>query len=279
MGGYQILRKVAQSNTAEIYHAVRLVGPGRGSEFALKILREEFANDRTERGYLENEFRVGSLFEHPNLIRVYDYSDAGGRPMLVLDLIQGPSLRQHLEKGRPPLGPALGWLAQAADGLACMHEEDYVHRDVKPQNILIDKGGIVKVIDFAIAMRQDTSLGKYLLRRLKERRRPGTWSYMSPEQIQNHRLTGQSDIYSLGVAVFEVAAGRLPYTADTAQGLMEQHVYGKIPSLLSVRNDAPMELNELVQAMVAKNPLDRPSGMRYVCAKLKDLAATHRALT
>ena len=272
INGFQILRKIAESNTAEIFHVIRLVGRGRGNEFAAKVLREVFAEDPTERAYLENEYRLCASLDHPNLVHAHEIILATERPFIVLDLIVGQSLRTHLEKGRPPLAAALEWLAQAAEGLAHLHDQGYVHRDVKPQNMVIGDNGNVKMIDFALATEQDTSLGKHFWRRLKERRRPGTWSYMAPEQILNQRLTGQADVYGLGVSAFEVTAGRLPYVSTTSQGLLEQHLYGLVPSVRATRPDVPVELDAFIKAMMTKEPLDRPMNMLYVSAKLRYLA-------
>jgi eukaryotic-like serine/threonine-protein kinase len=172
INGFQVLRKVAETNTAEIFYVLRLTGRGRGGELAIKVLLPEFAADRVERDCLENEYRICSVLEHPNVIRIYEAQMAAPRPYLVLDYIAGSSLRQILDKNPPRLDEALGWMAQVADGLAYCHEAGYVHRDVKPQNILIGEDGVVKVIDFALATRQDRSLGRYLMRRLTERRRP-----------------------------------------------------------------------------------------------------------
>jgi eukaryotic-like serine/threonine-protein kinase len=270
--GFQPLRKLAASNTAEIYHVVRLTGRGKGGQFAAKILREECADDAIEQTYLENEFEICSQLEYPNLVHAFELYMDEPRPFLILDLIPGQNLRQCMEKGPVPMGQALGWLAQAAEGLAYFHEEGFVHRDVKPHNIMVGPEG-VKVIDFALAIEEDDSFSRHLLRRLKERRRPGTWSYMAPEQIQNNRVTGLTDIYCLGVSLFEVVTGRLPYVADTQQALLEHHLYGKIPSLRALRPDAPPGLDDLVRTMMAKDPLDRPASMEYVCARLKSLAA------
>ena len=272
INGFQVLRKIAESNTAEIFHVIRLVGRGRGSEFAAKVLRDAFAQDPTERDYLENEYRLCSMMDHPNLVHAHEIILTTERPFVVLDLINGPSMRQYLEKGRPLLSAALEWLAQAAEGLEYLHDQGYVHRDVKPQNIVVGDNGNVKVIDFALAAEADTSLGKHFWRRLWERRRPGTWSYMAPEQILNKRLTGQADVYGMGVTAFEVAAGRLPYVSMTSQGLLEQHLYGLLPSVRVTRPDVPVELDNFIKAMMAKEPLDRPMNMLYVSAKLRHLA-------
>ena len=262
---------MAESNTAEIFHAVRLAARTRGGETAIKVLRPEFARSRVERACLENEYRIGSALDHPNIVRLYEVRMSAERPFLVMDLVPGQSLRQRLDKQRPPLADAMEWMAQVADGLGHCHDRGYVHRDVKPQNIVVADGEPVRLIDLALAIRQDTSWGKYLLRRLTERRRPGTWSYMAPEQIRHKRLTAAADLYGLGVTLFETITGRLPYTAKTPQDLLEQHLFTPIPSIRSLRSDVPQELDSLVQAMMAKDPLDRPVGMRYVSGKMRSL--------
>jgi eukaryotic-like serine/threonine-protein kinase len=271
LNGFQVLRRVAESNTAEIFHVRRLVGKGRGAEAAMKALRPEFSKSRLEREYLENEYRICSALEHANVVHVQEVQATADRPFLIMDLIDGPSLRDILAKERLPLAKALDWMAQAADGLGYVHEQGYLHRDVKPQNMVVGGDGGVKLIDFALATRQERGVGGFLLRRLAGRRRPGTWSYMSPEQIRRKRLTAMADVYALGVSLFEAVTGRLPYAGETSQALLEGHLYAPVPSAAVLRPGAPIELDDLLRAMLAKDPLDRPAGMRYVSGKLRAL--------
>ncbi len=270
--GFQILAKLAQTRTAEIFHALRLVGRGRGGEFAIKVLLPDFADDAEQRGCLENEYRVCQGLEHPNLERVVEVDLDNRRPLLVMEYIPGMSLRDHLNRGELLVAQALDWISQVSDGLAYFHDHAYIHRDVKPQNIVVGRDGVVRVIDFALARSTETSLGQHLKRRLFERRRPGTWSYMAPEQIRNGRLTARTDIYSLGVTLYEALVGRVPFASETPQGLMEQHLSATPPSVLLARPDALPELADLVAGMMAKDPLDRPTGMGYVSAKLRSIA-------
>ena len=275
--GFQVLRKVAESNSAEIFLALRIVGKAREGEYALKVLRPAFAKDGLYRRYLETEYRVLAGLEHPNLVRIHEVSLGSVRPFLVMDYIPGRSLQVRLSRERPAVAEVLGWLAQVADGLSYFHDHGYVHRDVKPQNIVIAEKEPVRVIDFALARREDRSFGQRLLRRLLDRRRPGTWSYMAPEQIRNERRTGQMDVYSLGVTLFECLAGRVPFTARNPQELLERHLRAPVPSVQSLRPELPMPLDDLVRAMLAKDPLDRPHGMGYVSARLRSLAEACRS--
>ncbi len=277
INGYQILRKISESNTAEIFHARRLVGKGKGREYALKALRPHCAGDPKEREYLLNEYRICSELDHPNLVRAYEVQIQTARPFLAMDLILGRSLRERLDRDLPSLPDALEWHAQVALGLAYFHDAGYVHRDVKPQNIVVGDDGVAKVIDFALARKQDSLFGAHLLRRILNRRRAGTGSYMSPEQIRHRRMTGQTDVYSLGVSLFESVTGRLPFPGGSkAQDLLHQHVYDPVPSAMVMRPGVPPEVSEFIQAMMAKVPLDRPSGMGYVSVKLRELAALSR---
>jgi len=275
IGGFQLIRKVAESQSAEIFLAIRLSARGQGGEYALKALRPHFARDPVYRGYIRTEYRVSANLDHPNLVRVYDVEMNDPRPHLIMGFIPGRSLQTVLRRQQPDLRSVLVWLSQAADGLAYFHELGWVHRDVKPQNMIVSEDGQVRVVDFALAQRQDTSAVRHLIRRWRERRRPGTWSYMSPEQIQGGWLTAQADVYSLGATLYECLTGRTPFVARRPQELLDQHVWARVPTVRSVLPDVPSQVDEFTQAMMAKDPLDRPHGMGYVSAMLRALAEAY----
>ena len=275
IGGFQLIRKVAESQSAEIFLASRVSARGQGGEYALKALRPHFARDPVYRGYIRTEYRVSANLDHPNLVRVYDVEMNDPRPHLIMGFIPGRSLQTVLRRQRPDLRSVLLWLSRAADGLAYFHELGWVHRDVKPQNMIVSEDGQVRVVDFALAQRQDTSAVRHLVRRWLERRRPGTWSYMSPEQIQGGRLTGQTDVYSLGATLYECLTGRTPFVARRPQELLDQHVWARVPTVRSVLPDVPSQVDEFTRAMMAKDPLDRPHGMGYVSAMLRALAEAY----
>jgi len=275
IGGFQLIRKVAESQSAEIFLAIRLSARGQGGEYALKALRPHFARDPVYRGYIRTEYRVSANLDHPNLVRVYDVEMNDPRPHLIMGFIPGRSLQTVLRRQQPDLRSVLLWLSQAADGLAYFHELGWVHRDVKPQNMIVSEDGQVRVVDFALAQRQDTSAVRHLVRRWLERRRPGTWSYMSPEQIQGGWLTAQADVYSLGATLYECLTGRTPFVARRPQELLDQHVWARVPTVRSVLPDVPSQVDEFTRAMMAKDPLDRPHGMGYVSAMLRALAEAY----
>jgi len=275
IGGFQLIRKVAESQSAEIFLAIRVSARGQGGEYALKALRPHFARDPVYRGYIRTEYRVSANLDHPNLVRVYDVEMNDPRPHLIMGFIPGRSLQTVLRRQQPDLRSVLLWLSQAADGLAYFHELGWVHRDVKPQNMIVSEDGQVRVVDFALAQRQDTSAVRHLVRRWLERRRPGTWSYMSPEQIQGGWLTAQADVYSLGATLYECLTGRTPFVARRPQELLDQHVWARVPTVRSVLPDVPSQVDEFTRAMMAKDPLDRPHGMGYVSAMLRALAEAY----
>jgi len=296
IGGYHIIRCIAESNTAEIFSARpaaagrRLGGSGASAtagavlaeaaegsppaEVALKVLRPEFAHSRIERRHLQKESQIGRALSHPSLIAVQCAVLDAPRPFLVMERFPGPSLRNRLNtEPNERISPTevLPHLARLADGLAYMHNRGWAHLDVKPQNILIGQNGQTRLIDMALAERIGHG-GR--LRRLWRRlrgRTAGTRSYMSPEQIRGRPVDEYADIYSLGVTLFEVLAGRLPFVAEDPSEVLAMHLSAPVPQVRWFNPKVNPALDELVQNMLAKQPTDRPRTMTYVSAKLKGL--------
>lgn len=275
LGIYRIIGRIALTNTSEIMSA-RVGEPEE--EVALKVLRPEHARSRVEREHLKNELRVGRSMSHPALIKVRELVLGAPRPYLVMERFPGPSLRERLgaERSWGSGGPQnvaeiVQHLALLADGLAYMHDRGWVHCDVKPQNILVGAENETRLIDMALAVRIKR---RGFLRRLLSRRKrstQGTRSYMSPEQIRGQPLDGHTDVYSLGITLFEVLTGRVPFVSDDLSRILVMHLTAPVPQIRWHRADVNPEMDELVQKMLVKRAEDRIGTMAYISAKLKNI--------
>jgi serine/threonine-protein kinase len=239
-----------------------------GREVALKVLKPEYSDDPTFRSRFETEARNAAALHHPNVASVFDFGDlpadeASGkpRPYLVMELVRGEPLSALLRHGeRMPPDVAANLLAQAADGLAAAHELGIVHRDVKPANLLVTRDRTVKITDFGIARAADavalTTTGQVI----------GTPQYLSPEQAEGKRATGASDIYSLGVVLYECLAGRRPFDADSPIATALSHIRDEPPPL---PDDVPDRLRRTVETALAKDPADRFASVADFAAALR----------
>ncbi|MDP6380313.1 MAG: serine/threonine-protein kinase [Phycisphaerae bacterium] len=305
IGPYRVVSRIAATNTAEIFAArpavasrAALAETNEAGEVALKVLRPEFAQSRTEQRYLRTEARICSELDHPAMIGVLGVQLDAPRPYLVMERFLGHSLRQRLDANQlsgpnavPPerrangngsawaskgISPreAVPYLSRLADGLAHMHDHGWVHCDVKPQNILIGEDDEVRLIDMALARHMGKrGMWRRFWGRMR-RRTEGTRSYMSPEQIRAHRVDGRSDVYALGVTLFEVLAGRLPYAANNSSQLLSLHLSAHVPLVSKYNEQVSPELDDLVRSMMAKQPEDRPQAMAYVSSRLADLGGS-----
>ena len=229
-----------------------------GSDEARQIA-EDLERDRQR---FLREIRTTARLEHPGIPAVYDTGVEAhtGRIFLVMQLLIGRTLRDvltaHRRSGEPA---AVSWstavAAQVAATLADVHRVDVVHRDIKPENVMLVDGGLVKVLDFGIAILR----GAGALPRLTQfDRTVGTPPYMSPEQLLDRPVGAPSDVYSLGCLLYELLTRRLPYPQDSDRSFREQHLFAPIPSPRALRADVPRAVDDLVRAMLAKNAMDRP---------------------
>jgi beta-lactam-binding protein with PASTA domain/tRNA A-37 threonylcarbamoyl transferase component Bud32 len=219
---------------------------------AIKVLREQFAADSEAVRRFEYEARAVAKLRHPNIVEVYDVGDDKGLRYIVEELVEGESLRQIIDsKGALPVHQAVGYARQVAQALHAAHRQGIVHRDVKPQNILVDDKGTVKVVDFGIA-KALAAPGPT---------RPGVFwgspAYIAPEQAKEGETSPSSDIYSLGVVLFEMLTGRLPFEADNPIGMVLAHIDRVAPRPSELWPSVPRWLDDVVLRSLAKNPTQR----------------------
>jgi serine/threonine-protein kinase len=232
---------------------------------AIKLLLDEFRRNREHIAFMKNEFAVGRTLRHDRIIRIDDYSVSHKIPYLVMEFFPYPNMKEIInqvvegEKILQKLDFMLPTLIErAAEGLEFMHSKGWVHRDIKPDNFLVNLEGDVKMIDFALAVRAKTGLAKLLARKGKVQ---GTRSYMSPEQVLGKPLDIASDIYNFGCTIFHLATGKLPYTGVTSNDLLTKHIRAAVPAAEAYNRKLSKEFSDLLQAMMAKRPKSRPANM------------------
>jgi serine/threonine protein kinase/tetratricopeptide (TPR) repeat protein len=260
IGAYRVLEKIGAGGMGTVYLAkdARL-----GRRVALKLLPAHFARDEELVRRFEYEARAASALNHPNILTVHEIGEEGGRLYIVTEFVEGRTLRERLWEGPFPAGEALDVCAQVAGALQKAHAGGIVHRDIKPENVMLDEEGHVKVLDFGIAKqvasapsvdteaptnaRVDTASGVVL----------GTTSYMSPEQVRGLELDGRTDVWSLGVVLYEMLAGRTPFDEKNFGDLVVAILHGQPPALSALGTDAPPEVEALVARALAKEREDR----------------------
>src|SRR3954452_22669967 len=251
---------IGRGGMGEIFRAT---DTSLGRAVAIKVLDDRYAQDANVRARFTREALAGArLSGNPNIVTIYDVGEHADRPFIVMEYLGGGSLEERLRNGGPvPVRQSLEWLQQAANALDAAHREGVVHRDVKPANLLLDRGGRGHVADFGIASAAGTDsltqTGTVL----------GTASYLSPEQAQGERTTAASDLYSLAVVAFELFTGRRPFEAGSIAAEAAAHVTGELPSVCDVNPQAPCELDPVFAKALAKDPALRyPSAAEFVAA-------------
>jgi eukaryotic-like serine/threonine-protein kinase len=266
VGPYRLTRLIRAGHSCYVWEAVK---EDTNERFALKMLRSEEAKNRDEIGYLKHEWEVAKELNHPNLIRFYDFVTQYHAPFLVLELYSALNLKQVLREGPEPLAYlAEKIIQQTTKGFHYLHERGWIHCDIKPDNLLVDDDGNVKVIDFTIAQRPKRSLLSLLGFKQPVR---GTRSYMSPEQIRGETLDGRSDVYSLGCVFFELLAGRPPFTGSSPNELLEKHLRASIPTVMVYNKDVTKDGADLIRRMMGKKRETRPKSMWDVLQEFRNI--------
>lgn len=256
LGKYRLARLIRVGSTCQVWEAIDETTRDR---FAIKALRPESRTDKAAIASLKFEFDVATSMKNNNrVIQVYDYRVESGTAFLVMELFSEMNLKQALRRGPEGIGYLLDTIVeQAAEGLYFMHTKGWIHRDVKPDNFLVSRDGVTKLIDFTIAEKKRSGLSK-LLRRSKVQ---GTRSYMSPEQIRGEALDERADVYSFGCMAYEMVTGKPPYTGQTPNDLLNKHITAPVPSPIVGNENVTPEFAELTKRMMAKKKEDRPASM------------------
>ncbi|HWC99537.1 MAG TPA: protein kinase [Candidatus Sulfopaludibacter sp.] len=267
LGQYRIESRIGAGGMGVVFraHDNKLSRP-----VAIKFLSDELV-DAAARRRFQREAQMASSLNHPHILTVYDVGEILGRQYLVTEFVDGGTLQSWVQRQPRSWEDVVDLLTGAADGLAMAHQAGILHRDIKPTNILVTESGYAKLADFGLAkLEDDRSLagGVPVEDRTRKGALVGTIPYMSPEQASGMKLDSRSDIFSFGVVLYEMLAGRRPFQAATNLQLLQEVIHGK-PAPLS--SGLPEPLRALVMKALEKNPADRHSSMREVVTGLRSL--------
>lgn len=257
---YELLQKIGEGGMAEVYKAkCHLLN----RYVAVKILKKEFVNDEEFVGKFKKEASSAAALSGTNIVNVYDVGSEEQVNYIVMELIEGKTLKAIIrEKGRMSSNEALNVAVQIAKALECAHKNNIVHRDIKPQNILVTDDGIVKVTDFGIAKVTDTSTITNTSKIM------GTAHYFSPEQARGSIVDHTSDIYSLGIVIYEMVTGKVPYDAENAVCVALKHIEETVIPPKQINDKIPNSLNDLILKAIEKEPIKRYQTIKEM---IKDL--------
>ncbi len=249
IGRYQVTRELGRGGFAVVYLAN---DPFVKRQVAVKVLPAQFTNTEAMRARFQQEAEIIATLEHPAIVPIYDYGEFQNQPFIVMRYMAGGSLAERVHRGGLEIEETTQILSRISSALDRAHDQGIIHRDLKPGNILFDQYGDAYLSDFGIARLTEASL------QLTGGGAIGTPAYMSPEQVYGDRpVDGRSDIYALGVILFEMLTGTVPYEADTPAKLMMKHILEPVPRILTVKPDLPQGCDALLERAMAKEPDQR----------------------
>lgn len=248
-GRYLIIGNIGSGGMANVFLAQDLI---LDREVAIKILRFDFQNDQDAIRRFQREALASTELVHPNIVTVYDVGEEDGMQYLVMEYVKGMDLKQYIKKNYPiPYLTVVEIMQQILNAIALAHQHRIIHRDLKPQNILINEDGVVKIADFGIAIAlTETSI-------TQTNTMLGSVHYLSPEQARGSMATNQSDIYAIGIILYEMLTGRVPFDGESAVTIALKHFQEEMPSIRTFDHNLPQSLENVVLHATAKNPADR----------------------
>jgi eukaryotic-like serine/threonine-protein kinase len=274
LGAYHVTTLLGRGGMGEVYLAedTRL-----GRQVALKLLPREFTRDVDRVRRFEREARAASALNHPNIITIYDLGRADDTYFIATELVAGQTLRQQMVTARPSLPEALAVITQIASALTAAHQAGVIHRDIKPDNVMIRPDGLVKVLDFGLAklIKQPPLIAANGTTSLNTGTTPGvvigTLPYMSPEQVRGLVVDARTDIFALGVILYELVAGHRPFAGETSSDLIAAILSSAPPPLAQVVPEVPAELQHIVSRALRKKADERYQTSQELLTDLKDL--------
>lgn len=256
-GRYRIIGMLGKGGMGEVYRATDLT---LAQPVALKFLPEQGVTDRVLERF-HGEVRIARQISHPNVCRVYDIGEVDGQPFISMEYVDGEDLAGLLQRiGRLPADKALETARKICAGLAAAHDRGVIHRDLKPQNIMLNRRGEPVIMDFGLAAVADQLTGAEA--------RNGTPAYMSPEQLRGDEVTAKSDIYALGLLLYELFSGKRAYEASTIPDLLRLQESAQLTSLVSVASDIDPQVEKVVRRCLQPDPGQRPATPLAVAAAL-----------
>lgn len=260
---YEILDKIGAGGMSDVFLAK---DHSLGREVAVKILKQEFAEDRTFVAKFRAEAQAAAGLEHPNIVSIYDVGSEGSLYYIVMEYVEGITLKTYInKKGRLTYNEALSIAIQVGRGIEAAHKKNIIHRDIKPQNIIISREGKVKVMDFGIARAVTSNTVSADIM--------GSVHYASPEQARNGYVTFTTDIYSLGIVMYEMVTGRVPYDGETTVAIAIQHLQGEMVPPSEYAPDLPIAVERIIQKATMKTQSRRYQTMGDMLIDLKKALA------
>ena len=264
-GRYRLDAQVGAGGMSTVYRAFDATLERR---VAIKLMHREIAADSDQLERFRREARAVAQLSHPHIVGVIDAGEDEGRPYIVFEYVEGETLKDRIRRmGRLPVDEAIAYAIEIARALGAAHARGIVHRDVKPQNVLVDEEGSAKVTDFGIARSMDdsglTAEGRVL----------GTTDYVSPEQALGHEVNGQSDLYSLGIVLYEMLTGDVPFHGENQVSVAMKHVREDLPDVQRRRPDVSAGLGAILDRMTCKDLRKRYSDALTLQADLEDALA------
>ena len=266
---YRIIRSLGEGGMANVYLAHDIV---LDRDVSVKLLRLDLRDDPSTKRRFHREAMAATQLNDPHIVGIYDVGEDHGLQYMVMQYVKGTDLKAYIKKHYPiPLPQVIDIMEQVLSAVATAHAHGIIHRDLKPQNILIDENKNVKITDFgiAVAVSQDSLTQTNTLM--------GSVHYLSPEQARGSIATKQSDIYSLGIILFELLTGKVPFEGETAVSIALKHFREEIPSVREQNKEIPQALENVIIKATAKEPAERYSSVNEMAADLKTVLDPQRA--